>query len=147
MARELGIPAENIVVAENGQVVELSGGELKLAERVPGGYVFVEGGSIGEVDLGIMREREKLARGGIVLIDLSIDKFTNRPLHEPEVITRGFVTSEDAGDLIPAIRQRIKELVNGGGLDDEKVIVDAVRSFLYNETKRRPMVFVTMSKA
>ena len=146
LAVEVGLSEENVVVVDNGQVVELSGGRLKLGDRIPGGYVFVDGQSIGEVDYDIMRERGKLARNGIFLIDISVDKLDGRLLHDPEIITRGFVSPEDAEEMIPEVRQRILEVVNGGGLDNEKDIVNAVRSYLYEETKRRPMVLVTLSK-
>jgi ribonuclease J len=146
LATEVGIPEENVIVVENGQVVELSGGKIKLGERIPGGYVFVDGQSIGEVDYDIMRERGKLARNGIFLIDISVDKLNGRLLHDPEIITRGFVSPEDAEEMIPEVRQRILQTVNGGGWDNEKDIVNAVRSYLYEETKRRPMVLVTLSK-
>jgi ribonuclease J len=146
LAVEVGIPEENVIVVENGHVVELSGGKIKLGERIPGGYVFVDGQSIGEVDYDIMRERGKLARNGIFLIDISVDKLDGRLLHDPEIITRGFVSPEDAEEMIPEVRKRIMEVVNGGGLDNEKDIVNAVKSYLYEETKRRPMVLVTLSK-
>jgi ribonuclease J len=146
LARQVGIPVENILVIENGQVVELVNGKPRLGERIPGGYVFVDGQSIGEVDDDVMREREKLARSGIFLINLSLDKYSGRLLDEPEIITRGFISPEDAEALIPEVRKRIMDIVNGGGLSQEKVLVDAVRAMLYNETKRRPMVFVTMTK-
>jgi ribonuclease J len=146
LAVELGMPEECVIVVENGQVVELSGGRIKLGDRIPGGYVFVDGQSIGEVDYDIMRERGKLARNGIFLIDISVDKLDGRLLHDPEIITRGFVSPEDAEEMIPEVRKRIMEVVNGGGLDNEKDIVNAVKSYLYEETKRRPMVLVTLSK-
>ena len=146
LAVEVGIPQENVIVVENGQVVELSGGHIKLGDRIPGGYVFVDGQSIGEVDYDIMRERGKLARNGIFLIDISVDKLDGRLLHDPEIITRGFVSPEDAEEMIPEVRKRIMEVVNGGGLDNEKDIVNTVKSYLYEETKRRPMVLVTLSK-
>jgi len=146
LAVEVGIPEENVIVVENGQVVELSGGKIKLGDRIPGGYVFVDGQSIGEVDYDIMRERGKLARNGIFLIDISVDKLNGRLLHDPEIITRGFVSPEDAEEMIPEVRKRIMETVNGGGMDNEKDIVNAVRSYLYEETKRKPMVLVTLSK-
>ena len=146
IAAELGIPEENVIVVENGQIVELSGGKIKLGERIPGGYVFVDGQSIGDVDYDIMRERGKLARNGIFLIDISVDKLDGRLLHEPEIITRGFVSPEDAEEMIPEVRKRILDTVNGGGWDNEKDIVNAVKSYLYEETKRRPMVLVTLSK-
>jgi len=146
LATQVGIHEENIVVVENGQIVELEDGKLHKGERIPGGYVFVDGQSIGDVDHGVMREREKLARGGIFLIDLNVDKYSGRLLGDPEIITRGFLSPEDADRLIPEVRRRIVNIVNGGGLEAEKEIGSAVKSFLYNETKRRPMVFVTLSK-
>ena len=147
LAVEVGVPAENVVVVENGHIVELSGGKIKLGERIPGGYIFVDGESIGEVDFGIMREREKLARNGLFLIDISVNKLTGRLLHDPEIITRGFVSAEDAEALMPEVRKHIMDVVNGGGWDSEKDIANAVRSYLYEETKRRPMVLVTLSKS
>ena len=146
LAVELGMEQDSVIVVENGQVVELSGGRIKLGDRIPGGYVFVDGQSIGDVDYDIMRERGKLARNGIFLIDISVDKLDGRLLHDPEIITRGFVSPEDAEDMIPEVRNRIMQVVNGGGLDNEKDIVNAVKSYLYEETKRRPMVLVTLSK-
>ena len=147
LAVEMGLPEENVVVVENGQIVELSGGKVTLGERIPGGYVFVDGESIGEVDFGIMREREKLARNGLFLIDISVDKLNGRLLHDPEIITRGFVTAEDAEALMPEVRRHIMDVVNDGGWDSEKDIANAVRSYLFEETKRRPMVLVTLSKS
>jgi len=147
LAVEVGIPEENTVVVENGQVVELVGGKIQLAERIPGDYVFVTGESIGDIDDDVMRERVQLARNGILLIDISLDKLTGRLLHEPEIITRGFVSPEDAETLIPEVRARVMDVIHGSGIDNEKDIVSAVKSYLHQQTKRRPMVFVTLSKA
>jgi ribonuclease J len=146
LARQVGIPAENIFVAENGQVIEMDNGVVSMGERIPGGYVFVEGGSVGDMDRNILKEREQLARSGILLINLGIDKFSNRLLEEPEIITRGFVSAEEAETILPAVRKRVVDVIHGGGFNVEKDIVDVVRSFVYNETKRRPLVFVTMTK-
>ncbi len=146
LAVEVGIPKENVIVVENGQIVELSGNNIKLGQRIPGGYVFVDGQSIGEVDFSIMREREKLARNGIFLIDISVDKLNGKLLHEPEIITRGFVSQEDAEELLPEVRRHIMNVVNDGGWDSEKDIANTVKSYLYEYTKRRPMVLVTLSK-
>ncbi len=147
LAIEVGMAPECVIVVENGQIVELSGGRIKLGERIPGGYVFVDGQSIGEVDYDIMREREKLSRNGIFLIDISVNKLNGRLSHDPEIITRGFVSPEDAEGLLPEVRRRIMDVVNGGGYDNEKDIANTVKSYLYEETKRRPMVLVTLSKA
>lgn len=146
IAMELGISAKNIAVIENGQVIELINGQLKMAERIPGKYIFVEGSSIGDVDMDLVREREKLARGGILLVDISLDKFSNRLINDPGIITRGFLSQDDADSLIPSIKERIKYIVNTTGIDSEKVIVDSLRTYLYQETRRRPMVFVTLTR-
>jgi ribonuclease J len=145
LAVETGIPSEDVIVVENGQVVELAGGRITLGERIPGDYVFVDGESIGDIDYDVMREREKLARNGIFLIDISVDKLNGRLLHDPEIITRGFVSPDDAEALLPEVRRHIMEVVNDG-YDSEKDIANAVKSYLYEETKRRPMVLVTLSK-
>ncbi len=146
LAREMGIPAENIIVIENGQIVEFENGKLSLGERIPGGYVVVEGSSIGDADPDVMREREQLARSGIFIVNLGIDKFSNRLLENPEIITRGFVSNEDAEELVPLVRKRVIDVIHNGGLDMQKDIVDVVKTFIYNETRRKPMVFVTLTK-
>ena len=146
LAEQVGIPKENILVVENGQTVELVGGKVRLGERIPGDYIFVDGESIGDIDNGVMHEREMLARNGILLVDISLDKLTGRLLQQPEIITRGYVSPQDAEKLIPEVRKRVMEIVNSGGLDNEKEIVSAVKSYLHEMVKRRPMVFVTLSK-
>lgn len=147
LARQVGIDEKNTLVVENGQVVELIGNKMQLGERIPGDYVFVTGESIGDIDHDVMRERSQLARNGILLIDISVDKLTGRLLHHPEIITRGFVSPEDAEKLLPEVQKRVMNVVHDGKLDDEKDIVNAVKSYLHQETKRRPMVFVTLSKS
>ncbi len=147
LARQVGIDEKNTLVVENGQVVELIGNKIQLGERIPGDYVFVTGESIGDIDHDVMRERSQLARNGILLIDISVDKLTGRLLHHPEIITRGFVSPEDAEKLLPEVQKRVMNIVHDGKLDDEKDIVNAVKSYLHQETKRRPMVFVTLSKS
>lgn len=147
LAEQVGIPKENIVVVENGQTVELADGKLRLGERIPGGYIFVDGESIGDIDHDVMKERGQLARNGIVIIDLSLDKVRGRLVHEPEVVTRGFLSPEDAEQLIPEIRQRVVKAIRSGGVETDKEIAAIVKNYLYEQTRRKPLVFVTMSKA
>jgi ribonuclease J len=147
LARQVGVPSENIIVVENGQVVEYANGKVSLGERMPGGYIFVEGESVGEIDLEVVREREQLARAGILLVTVPLDKYSGRLIKEPEVITRGFMSPEDADMLIPLVRKKVTDMVNGGGLDDEKALTDVIRGLLKSKTGRRPMVFVAVTKA
>ncbi len=147
LALQVGIPAENIAVVENGQVVEIQGGVMNLGERIPGGYIFVDGSGVGDVSSSTMRERENLAREGIVLVNLLLDKETGRLRNEPEVLTRGFVYEQDADLLLKEARRRIAETVSraNGNLQDD--LQQMLRTFLYNETRRRPTIFVTMSRS
>ena len=146
LAQEVGLSAENITVIENGQVVEFEDGEMSLGDRVPGGYVFVDGSQVGEVGPSVVREREALAQDGIVVISLILEKNSGRLLEEPEIITRGFVYKRDAEDLIAVARNRITETINRGNGNIQNDIEQTIKTFFYNETKRRPMVFVTINR-
>jgi len=146
IAQELGIAEENISVIENGQVVEFENGDLSLGDRVPGGYVFVDGSRVGEVGPSVVREREALARDGIVVISLILEKSSGRLIEEPEIITRGFVYKRDAKNLLADARNRISDTINRGNGNIQNDIEQSIRAFFYNETKRRPMVFVTINR-
>jgi ribonuclease J len=147
IAQEIGIPEENIAVVENGQVVEFKNGALTLGERIPGGYIFVDGAGAGEVNQSIVREREALAREGIVVVNLLLDKNTGRLREEPEVLTRGFVFQEDAEKLVGEAKRRIQDTISKGNGNLQDDIQQTLRTFIYNQTKRRPTIFVTMSRS
>jgi ribonuclease J len=146
LAQEVGVPAENVAIIENGQVIEFENGSMSLGERVPGGYVFVDGSGVGDVGPSVVREREALARDGIVVISLMLDKQTGRLHDEPEILTRGFVYQRDADDLLAIARKRITETVSRGNGNLQNDIEQTVRAFFFNETKRRPTVFVTIRR-
>jgi ribonuclease J len=148
LAQEVGIPAERIAIVENGMVLELSEDQLRIGERVPGGYVFVDGASVGDVSPSLVREREILARDGFVLVNLVLDRRSCRLLDEPEVITRGFVSADEMEEIIAETRQLVRKTVDctsNGRLQND--LEQSLKSFLYTKTKRRPMVFVTISNA
>ncbi len=147
IAREMGIPSEQIAVVENGQVVEFQNGELQLGERIPGGYVFVDGAGVGDIGPSVVREREALARDGFVLVNLTMDKLTGRLREDPEIITRGFVYSREADELLSATREHIRQVVKNTNGSPENDVKQSVRNFLYGKTKRRPMIFVTLTAA
>jgi ribonuclease J len=146
LARELGLPQENIAVVENGTPIEFRDGKMTVAERVPGGYVFVDGSGVGDIGPSVMREREALARDGFVLVHLVFDCDKTRLLEEPEMITKGFVFVRDAETLITQANEHVRELVDEGSLENiEDRIEDGLSKFFYNETRRRPMIFVFTS--
>lgn len=146
LAQEVGIPAERIAVVENGIQIQFNGEGMQIGERVPGGYVFVDGASVGDVGPSVVREREQLARDGFVMVNIALDRNTCTLLCEPEIVTRGFVNAPDAEELLEETRLMLKQTINcasNGRLQSD--LEQTVRSYLYSKTKRRPMVFVTIN--
>ena len=146
IAQDVGVPQENIAVIENGQIVEFEDGVMSIGERIPGGYVFVDGSQVGDVGPSVVREREALAKDGIVVISLILEKSTGRLIEEPEILTRGFVYKKDAKELLNLAKNRITDTINQGNGNIQNDIEQTVKTFFYNETKRRPMVFVTINR-
>ena len=146
LAREVGVAAEDIAVIENGQVVEFENGVMKLAERVPGNYVFVDGSSVGDIGPAVIREREALARDGVVFVNLLLDKRTRTLKKQPEIITRGFVYQQEADELMAATRFEIGNIIENSNGSLQQDVEKKLKSFLHNETKRRPMIFVTLNE-
>ena len=146
LAREVGIPAERIAVLENGQVVEFNERGMQVIERVPGGYVFVDGTGVGDIGPDVVREREALARDGIVLVNLSLDCHSGQLTEEPEIITRGFIITRDADELLAGMSKLAREAVKRGNGNLKEDLQHTLSSYIYNETKRRPMIFVVASR-
>jgi ribonuclease J len=146
LARQLGVPAEKAPIIENGQVVEFTNGKMRIAERIPGGYVFVDGSGVGDVSPAVMRERESLSQDGVVLINVLLDRNSNRLRQAPDITSRGFILSKEADELISQVGKRVGEVVSKANGNVEKDIEQAVRTQLYNETRRSPMVFVTVNR-
>ncbi len=146
LAQEVGIPVENVAAVENGHVIEFQDGKMRVGGRVPGGYVFVDGSGVGDIGPSVVREREMLARDGFVLVSLNLDQGTRQLSDDPEIITRGFVYTRDADELLANMHKVIIDTVRSGDGDLQDDIQHALKNFIYNETKRRPMVFVTISE-
>jgi ribonuclease J len=148
LAKVVGIAEENIAVILNGQVIEFTDGKMRVLNvRVPANYVFVDGSGVGDIDPDVMRERESLARDGVVMINLTLDKSGHSVVGEPEIVTRGFIHGRDSGDILAQTRRRITETVSRANGNAKKDIEDAVRTYLYGETRRRPMVFISVNRA
>ena len=148
LAREIGIPSNHIAVVENGTVVEFLDGKLKIGERVPGGYVFVDGSGVGDIGPIVMREREALARDGFVGVHLSLDCKTGTLQGDPEIVSKGFVFIRDADELFEHARTLIRDLTSDEGcVNLKKRIEKELADYFYTETKRRPMIFVFTSES
>jgi ribonuclease J len=152
LARELGIPDDHIAVVENGTVLEFHNGALTIGERIPGGYVYVDGTGVGDIGPSVMREREALAEGGLVIVNLRVNK-SGQIVGKPEIISRGFVFVREAEGLFEAAQAQITSAVakaNGAAGSPQALsekIQKALADFFYAETKRRPVIFTLVNEA
>ena len=145
IAIDNGIPAKRVTVIENGATVELDGSGVKVGERQPGGYVFVDGSGVGDVGRAVIRDREILAKDGFVLVSVNVDSASGRPLGEPRIVSRGFVYLRDAEDFLEQIRGAVMQVMHRSARhlngSRQSAVEDSLSKLIYNETKRRPMIF------
>ena len=153
LAQEVGVPEDNLCVVENGQIIEFVDGKLRLGERIPGDYIFVDGSGVGDVDRGIMRERESLGQAGIMVVNLAIDKKKGHLKGEPEILTRGFIMPGELETMLAGLNKHIKKsvqrIMDNQELSDaayQDQLMRAVKSFLYQETKRNPYIIVNITR-
>ena len=144
LAADNGVAAENIIRVENGTTVELNAQGVRVGDRQPGGYVFVDGSGVGDVGRAVIRDREILAQDGFVLVSVNVDQRSGKLIDEPRIVSRGFVYLKDAEDFLDQIRDNITEVVNRSRRLNGKrknLVEESLGKLIYNETKRRPMIF------
>ncbi len=147
LAQQVGIPAENIAVIENGQSIEFTDGRMKLGERVPTPYVFVDSSGVAGVSEDVMREREKLSQDGIIMIGVAVDRFTGRMMQAPNIRMYGFSANGDADIITAGIQKRLEGVLqHKNSANPEREMEKDISTYLYNETHRRPVVFVSFNK-
>ncbi len=146
LANSMGIPTDHIILAEDGDIVEVTPEAVKVVNHTACGNVFVDGLGVGDVGQIVMRDRQVLAQDGILLAVLTVDKETGQPLAGPDIISRGFVYMRDAEELLESARERILESFIGlnGHASDWSFVKDKIKhtlsEFLYEKTHRRPMI-------
>lgn len=147
LAKKLGMEGQNIFILETGEVLELSDKEAKISDRVPTGSVFVDGLGVGDVGNIVLRDRKHLAQDGMITIVVTIEGETYNIIAGPDIITRGFIYAKGSEALINESKEIVrKELQN---CLDNKIIEwsvlkasmkRALEKYLYEKTKRRPIV-------
>ncbi|MCZ2110265.1 MAG: ribonuclease J [Dehalococcoidia bacterium] len=145
LAEAVGVPKGNAFVLTDGDVLEIDEESAWTAERVPASYVYIDGLGIGDVDQHILRDRAHLSTDGVVVVMVAVDKSTGKLERAPEVLARGFVDVGGQEDLLERSKSVAAKALEGAShytefTDVNSRIKDAVSKFLYDETRRRPMV-------
>ena len=152
LAHKLGVPFENIFILANGDIFEISKGSARVTGFTNGDAVLIDGASVGEVDNSVLRERKLLSDDGVVAISLAVSKKTGAMMAQPVVSAMGFLYDSEHAKIEAACRQHaanaVARIAVGGKKVQEAVasgqLQGQLRSFLYERTKRRPVVMINL---
>jgi len=150
LAYSLGTPRENIVVPDNGSIIEISDGNKIqiLKEKAPAGLVMVDGFSIGDVQEVVIRDRQMLAQDGMFVIIANINTTTAKLKKSPDIISRGFIYLRESQELLNETRYIIKKTIETNAANMKPIdfdyvkgaVTDAVSKYLFQKTAKKPMV-------
>jgi ribonuclease J len=147
LANELGMPRENIFVAENGHVLEFTAEKGAMTGKVTAGKVLVDGLGVGDVGNIVLRDRRQLSQDGILIVVVTMDKQRACVVAGPDIVSRGFVYVRESEQLMDEAREKVKQTLEKfetGGVTEWATIKtgvrDALGKFLYERTRRRPMI-------
>jgi len=147
LAQRLGMPIENIFVMDIGNVLELDENSAKINGGVSAGRVLVDGLGVGDVGSVVLRDRKHLSQDGLIVVVITTEKETGSIIAGPDIISRGFVYVRESEDLMDEVRETIISAIKnceGKKKNDwsakKAVIKEELRDFIYEKTKRRPMI-------
>ena len=147
LAESMGLPKENILLMSSGDVVEVSQDQCKVVDHVQAGAILVDGLGVGDVGNIVLRDRQNLAQNGIIIVVLTLEKFSNQLLAGPDLVSRGFVYVRESEDLMEEARQVVQDAVQdclGRHVNDwgkiKNIIRDSLSDFLWKKMKRNPMI-------
>ena len=147
LAEELGIPEEDIFVTEIGDIVELTRNKGRIAGSVTAGSVMVDGSGVGDIGNVVLRDRKLLSEDGIFTVVITLNKQTGALLAQPEILSRGFVYEKNSEELLKETRELVKAKAaqfeknhRSSWSSIKNDIRNSIKNYLYERTKRRPMV-------
>jgi len=147
LAREVGIPEENIFVAENGHVLEFTREKGAIAGRVTAGQILVDGLGVGDVGNIVLRDRKQLSQDGILIVVVTLSKDSGTVVAGPDIVSRGFVYVRESEELLEEAKEKVKTALDK--CREKKItewsaiksnVRDTLGKFLYEKTRRRPMI-------
>lgn len=147
LAEACDVPIENTFVMDNGDVLALSANEAHVAGRIPSGDVYIDGNGIGDIGNIVLRDRRILSEEGLVIVVVSVDMENNKIVSGPDIISRGFVYMRESGTMINEAQKMLNQHLNSTiqekdtqWNDLKNEITDILGPYLYEKTKRRPMI-------
>jgi ribonuclease J len=147
LAKEVGIPENNIFIAENGRILEFTADSASMTGKVTAGKVLVDGLGVGDVGNIVLRDRKQLSQDGILIVVVTIDKETTEVIAGPDIISRGFVYVRESEKLMEQAREKVNQALKKCQEENIKEwssiksqVRDFVGKFLFEQTRRRPMI-------
>lgn len=147
LVQKLGIPKENVFIMKSGDVLSIDENDAKITGKVPAGSVLVDGLGVGDVGNIVLRDRQNLAENGIIIVVLTLQKYTNQLLAGPDIVTRGFVYVRESENLIDEAKEVVAEALdnclskNSADWGKIKMVVkDSLGEYLWKKMKRNPMI-------
>jgi ribonuclease J len=147
LAQEVGFPKSNIFVGENGNILEFTREKGSLAGKVPSGRILVDGLGIGDVGNIVLRDRKQLSQDGIVIVVVTLNKDLRQVVAGPDIVSRGFVYVREADELMEEAKEKVKTSLDKCAEKNitewaaiKSNIRDTLSKFLYEKTRRRPMI-------
>jgi ribonuclease J len=144
LADDIGIPEENVFLMEDGDILEFTRKGARISGKTPADYIYVDGLAVG-VDEVVLRDRQHLAGDGVLVAIVAVDRQTGKPIGRPDVISRGFIESDLSDGLMERARDVIVGALSGeehvsGRADFNQRVHNSLQRFLYEQTRRRPMI-------
>lgn len=147
LAQSMGIPKENVFLMESGDVLSIGKEDAKIVGKVPAGSVLVDGLGVGDVGNIVLRDRQNLAENGIIIVVLTLEKYSNQILAGPDIVTRGFVYVRESENLIEHAKDVVTEALldclsskNADWGKIKMVVKDSLGEYLWKTMKRSPMI-------
>ncbi len=146
LAANMGMPEENIVIPELGQVIEMNLNQLSLGEQVPTGGILVDGLGVGDVGNVVLRDRKHLSQEGILAVVVVIDQERQRLLSGPDIVSRGFIYVRENENLIDNVQALVRNILSNQSLAADNIanlknaIKDEVHNYIFEMIKRNPMI-------
>ncbi|MCU9612049.1 ribonuclease J [Caldibacillus lycopersici] len=147
IAWNMGVSPENSIIPEKGDIIEIKGEKIRVAGKAPAGNVLIDGSGIGDVGNIVLRDRKMLSQDGILIVVVSIKRSEKKIISGPEIISRGFVYVRESEELMGNATKLVKEIVEKNIKSHsfewstiKQEMRDQLNYYLYNKTKRRPMI-------